>query len=517
MDLTWIGRSKVDHPLANARQARDLVSTLQPGDPATALRQITEWLASLNQTEGVKINRRFETVDLLDGAASTPQKKLSQNYLSTPRQQKYHENRLWNAAYGYWKELGDAYNVCIGEYESGSSGTTAIRRSLPLIVARTLRALTLQLKWGLLRYGPVERRIWSEISRLYLLAEQAGMADSAIAIYPDEHELTTPQREFLKALVLAASSPDGLLPMRLDIAERAVARFAGAFRLSIRPEGCTHSFDLAHSKPPVRLLKGPNPSETLRFFAAGEGLAELGRLTALISQSGVIPAEVNLGGSHDKEVVTGVLNHLAQTWSDRPPTRSAERRQTAGQITVVPGLNEMLGTFEPPLDDDLDFSCQASAEKWIVDNVSDYSYGAIIPARKGSWIRIGALIGVKNETSECWTIGIIRRIACDEYQQRRVGIQLLARTAIPIKIARIPETTSLNFTDHEPQQAAVLLTGYPDHQGEIGVVLRNGALNGCDGLEMAVREKSYLLRPTRIIEGGEDFDWATFKMTQPSA
>ncbi len=517
MDLTWIGGSKVDHPLADARQARDLVSTLQPGDPATALRQITEWLKSLNQTEGVKINRRFETVDLLDGAANGPQRTLSRDYLFTPREQKYHENRLWNAAYGYWKELGDAYNVCIREYESGSSGNTAIRRSLPVIVARALRALTLQLKWGFLRHGPVERRIWSEIARLYRLAEQAGMADSAIAIYPGEHELTTPQREFLKAVVLAASSPDGLLPMRLDIAERAVAHFASAFRLSTRPEGCTHCFDLAHSKPPVRLLKGLNPSETLRFFAAGEGLAELGRLTTRISQSGVIPVEVNLGGRHEKEVVTGVLNHLAHIWSDRPPTRGAERRQTAGQITVVPGLNEIIGTLEPHQDDDLDFTCQASAENWIVDNVSDYSYGAIIPSRKGNWIRIGALIGVKNETSEYWTIGLIRRIAWDEYHQRRVGIQLLARTAIPIKIARIPEATSLDFTDHEPQQRAVLLTGHPDHQEEIDVVLRNGALNGCDGLTMAMREKRYLLRTTRIIEGGEDFDWATFKMMQSSA
>jgi len=517
MDLTWIGGRKVDHPLADARHARDLVSTLPLGDPATALRQITEWLESLNQTEGLKINRRFETVDLLDGAANGPQKKLSHDYLFTPREQKYHENRLWNAAYGYWKELGDAYNLCISEYESGSSGTTAIRRSLPVIVARALRALTLQLKWELLRYGPVERRIWSEIARLYRLAEQAGMADSAIAIYPGEHELTTPQREFLKAVVLAASSPDGLPPLRLEIAERAVAHFAHGFRLSTRPEGCTHCFDLALSKPPVRLVKGPNPTETLRFFAASEGLAELGQLAARISRSGVIPAEANFDGGHEKEAVTAVLNHLVQAWSDQPPTRSAERRQTAGCITVVPGLNEILDTLEPRSEDDLDFSCQPSTESWIVDNASDYGYGAIIPARKGSWIRIGALIGVKNETSEYWTIGLIRRIACDEYRQRRVGIQLLARIAIPIKIARIPETTSLNFTDHEPQQAAVLLTAHPDHQEEIGVVLRNGALNGCDGLEMAVREKSYLLTPTRIIEGGEDFDWATFKMAQLSA
>lgn len=516
MDLKWLG-GRVGHPLADARQAHALVAELSAVDSGSALRQITRWLESLNQTEGLGIHRRFEIVDVLDGAANSPWEQLSQDYLSASHQQKYQGVRLWNGLYGYWKGLGDAYLACIRDYEHGSNSTTAFRKSLPVIVARALRALTLQLKWELIRYGPVEPRVWAEIARLYRLAEQAGVAEGAIAIYPGEHGTTTPQREFLKALVLAASSPDGLLPMRLEIAERAIAHLAGAFRLSTRPEGCTYGFDLALSKPPVRLLNQPDSRETLRFFAARDALADLDQLTARILRGGVTPERIDLGGSRDKGAVTGVLNHLAQVWSQRPPTRGAERRQIVSCITVVPGLNDIIGTLEPHPDDDLDFSNRLSTESWIVDNMSDCGYGAIIPARKGDWIRVGALIGVRGETSENWTVGLIRRIASDEHRQRRVGIQLLQKTETPIRIARIAEWNSLGVIDREPQQPAILLASDPGDEEEIGVVLHRGALRGCDGLEMEVGEKYYLLRATRIIEGGEDFDWAMFRIMQRGA
>ena len=43
----------------------------------------------------------------------------------------------------------------------------------------------------------------------------------------------------------------------------------------------------------------------------------------------------------------GTLRHLAQYWSDQPPARSSERRKTAGRITVVPGLKDILKTLDP--------------------------------------------------------------------------------------------------------------------------------------------------------------------------
>ena len=517
MALSWMGGGKADHPMADAKQAQRIVAELPANDPGKALQEITEWLESLNATEGFKLDRRFENIDLLDGAAKNHQRKLSQDYLSTSRQQKFHENRLWNGINGYWKELGASYVLCIKHYENGFSGAGTIKKSLPAITARALRALTLQLKWSLVRYGPIEPRVWSELARLYQSAEQQGIAEGETAIYPGAHGGGTVRREFLKALMLSASSTDGLPLMRQEIAERAVAHFSAGFRLSATPEGCTHCFDLATPKAPVRLLKGVAPSPTVRFFGAGEAQAGLAQLMGKIREMGAIPADVNLGGSYEKDIVLGVLQHLSLQWSDNPPARGSERRKTASRITVVPGFGEILGVLDPANNDELDFSQEGSqnVESWIVENVSEGGYGAIIPPKKSDWIKVGTLLGVQSETSKYWGIGLIRRIAADEHQQRRVGIQLLTKAAIPVKVAKSGMVSSSNAS-REPQQAILLATA-PDAQGEVGVVLRDGIFNGRDSLDMMVRDKAYLLMPSKMVEDGDDFDWAKFKVMQRSA
>lgn len=514
MAIKWIGGGKVDHPMADAKQAQQIVAELPANDAARALQEVTEWLESLNRTEGFRLDRRFENVDLLDGAAKNHQRKLAQDYLSTPRQQKFQEHKLWNGIYGFWKELGDAYILCLKHSESGFSGATAIKKSLPVIVARALRALTLQLKWGLLRYGPVEPRIWSELAPLYQAAEQKGIADGTIAVYPGAHGESTVQREFLKALMLSASSTDGLPPVRQEIAERAVAHFASGFRLSAKPEGCTYCFDMATPGTPVRLFKGVEQGPTLRFFGAGEALAGLDWLTAQILERGAVPADVNLGGSYDRDIVVGVLRHLALQWSDKPPARSSERRRTASRITVVHGLGEILGALNPATSNELDFSQERSqnVESWIVENASDGGYGAIVPYKKSDWIKVGTLLGLQSEASKYWGIGLVRRIASDDHQQRRIGIQLLSKAAIPIRISK-SRTISSSGAGREPEPA-ILLSTAPDAQGEIGVVLRDGIFNGRDSLDMTVRDKAYLLMPSKMVEDGEDFDWAKFKVMQ---
>ena len=240
MALKWLGGSKVDHPMANPVQARQVVAELPDQDATMALERIAEWLESLNQAEGFKVDRRYECVDLLDGAARRHQQGLTQEYLSTPRVQKFQENRLWSAASGYYKELGEAYVRCIKECVSGFDGASAAERVLPAIVARALRALAMQLKWTLLRYGLVERRIWTHLALLYRFSEEKGMSEKAIAIYPVPHPKTTVKCEFLKALMLPASSLDGLTPVKQQIAERTVAHFAESFLLSGEEIGRAH-------------------------------------------------------------------------------------------------------------------------------------------------------------------------------------------------------------------------------------------------------------------------------------
>lgn len=512
MAFKWTGGGAADHPLAGARQAREIIDGL-PSDATRALQEVTELLQSLNQAEGFRLNRRFENIGLLEGAVKDHQRTLLRDYLSTPRQQKYHENQLWTCASGFGKQLEAAYALCVRQYDSGFSGITSIRISLPVIMARTLRALTLQLKWALFRYGPVEPRIWGTIAGLYRLAELRGVADGVIPVYPGEPRKSTLQREFLKAVMLAASSPDRLLPIHQEIAERAIAHFAGAFRLSTRPEGCTHCLDLALRQPPLRLFQEVQPTETLRYFGAGEALAGLDHLKAQISNGG-IPEDFDLGGSYEPGLVAAVLERLAHTWSLPASVRGTERRQIAGNATAVPGLKELLSLFQPSGGEDLDFGQQKSAESWIVDNMSDGGYGAIIPPRTGEWVRVGALVGLKSETSQDWAVGVIRRITIDEHKQRRVGIQLLTKAAVPFALSMADSTTSLDFNlSTEP---GLLLDGSPDAGNEVGILVCTGVLNGVfkarDKLELKSRDQTLLVRLAKIVEAGEGFDWARFKV-----
>lgn len=505
--FNWLGGSKVDHPMADIRQAREIVAGLPENDASKALDEITYWLESLNRTEGFRPDRRFENIDLLDAAAKNHQRKLAQDYLSTSRQQKIRENRLWNSVSGFWKQLAGAYLKCVEQYQ-GSAGSD--RNKLPVVVARGMRALTLQLKWTRLRYGFPEPRLWSDLARLYEMAEAGGYLGSVIAIYPGIHGQSSVRQEFLKALMLTASSTDGLTPLQQEIAERVVAHFAAAFQLEkTATAGCGYGFDLAAARPPARLTKGVERKATLRYFGAGAGLAQLQQLIAAVEETGAIPQDVNLGGAYGKEAVVGVLKHLAQYWLSQPPARGSKRRKLATRITVVPGLSEICRTLASANRNAWDFNQEQPAESWIVENMSDGGYGAIIPAAKGDWVRIGGLIGVQTETAIYWGIGLIRRVAGDEYQQRRVGIQLLSSATIPVRIA----VNSTSDTDREPEPA-LLLSASPDSAGEVGVVMREGSFNPRDSLTMTVNNNSYLLIPSKLIEGGEDFDWAKFKVMQ---
>jgi len=510
--LNWIGGGKVDHPMADAKQARQLVAELPANDAARALEEITDWIESMNLTEGFRIDRRFENLDLLDSAAKNHQRKLSHDYLATPRQQKFQEHKLWTAVSRFWQALGDGYIQCIDQQEGGSSGATAVKKSLAVIVGRALRVLTLQLKWLLLRYGPVEPRLWQELARLYRFADQKGFVQARVAIYPSVHGESSVREEFLKSLMLAASSTDGLPPLKQQLAERAVAQFAGAFTLSTNPEGCTCSFDLSASRPPLRLFKKAAPSPNLIYFGAGPALAQLRQLIRQVVETGAVPKDINLGGTYENDIVISTLKHLETYWSDKPPARGSERRKTAVRITVVPGFTQILDAIDPANSDALDFSRAETAESWIVENASDNGYGAIIPAVKSDWIKVGALIGVRAESASYWGVGMIRRISRDEHQQRRVGVQLLSRTAIPIRLAH-PSTIS-GFSVGRDPGPGILLSTTPDGQGEVGVIMREGVYSARDSMEMIVRDKTYHLAPSRMVEGGEDFDWARFKVRQ---
>lgn len=510
--MALFGGSKPDHPMADIKQARTLIAELPANNAPKALEEVTFWLDSIIRTEGFKLDHRYQLFDLLDQAAKNHQRRINQDYLAIDRQEKFRENKLWSTVFEYWKMLGLAYEQCIELFEAEASGAGAIKKTVPVIIARAMRSLTLQLKWILLRYGLAEDRVWDELGRLYLFAEKVDIATTPIEIYPGPHGRGMIRQEFLKALMLCISSTDGLTPVKQEIAERTVANFGDLYILdSGLATGCNYFFDLAARKPPARVIKGAEPGSTVRFFGAGPALPALERLLEAIKTQGVTPAALNLGGTYELDLVVSVMQHLAQYWSDTPPARSSERRRIATSMTVVGGLQKIIETVTPPAEDDsLDFNAQGGGENWIVENVSDGGFGAIIPQAKIEWPKVGSLLGVQTETAQNWGAGLVRRLTSDEFQQRRAGIQLLSMVVIPVTLA--PAIDGSTADPGRDGSSAVLLSKSPDKNGEILLLLREGSFSPRQALDMNVRGKQYYLMPGRLIEGGEDFDLASFKV-----
>ena len=498
--LKWIVGAKVDHPLADAKQSRAAVSGL-PADSVRALDQITRWLQPLKETEGLKADRLFEIVDLVDTAAKTHQRKLFSDYLGMSRQQKLQEHKVWTCGFNFSKELADAYHLCVTRCDESSAG--AVRKQLAVIVARALRALAFQMKWTMLRYGPFEPRLWSSIGALYVHAEKAGFVDTTVAIYSGSGGNGTVRQEYLKALMLWASRADVLPPAKQEIVERVIAQYADTYRLAPEPfAGAIYYFDPAQDRPPSRVLLTSPIAGGVHFFGPGEAQAKVARLIGVLGKDEPLPAALNFGRNQPPDVVLSVLRHLALHWSANPPTRIAERRPATARITVVPGYTQLLGEFEREESDALNFSGRA-AESWVVENASENGYGALVPAAATDWIRAGELIGVQVEGSAAWAAGLVRRVARDEKRQYHVGIEVISRSVDMVNISAGAGRES---------EHAMLLSREPDANGEVPVVMRAARFDAANSLRMELHDASYLLMPSRLIETGEDFDRAMYRM-----
>ena len=510
--MALFGGSKPDHPMADSKNAKKLIAELPAGDSLKALEEVTFWLDSIMHEEGFKVDYRFELYDALDQAAKFHPRKLAQEYLATDRQEKFRESKLWHASFEFWKTLGGAYTQCVEQFQAGAPGSGGFKKDMPSAIARALRTLTLQLKWGLLRYGPLEDRVWHDIGRLYLFADTHNMSAVPLQIYPGQHGGGTIKQEVLKALMLSVSSTDGLAPLSQEIAERTIAHFGDQFTLQSKPApGCNFFFDLSMRKPAARVMKNLEPSATTRYFGAGKAMAALVQMAQTVKQQNAVPSDINLGGTYEPELVLSVMQHLASYWSDKPPARSSERRKTATRMTVVHGFRETFANIDPSSQEDsLDFHQQDGSESWIVENVSEGGFGAIIPQVKSDWIKLGCLIGLQTETSKFWGAGVIRRITRDEFQQRRVGIEVLSKAAIPVMLT--PDGTASSFNAARGGEPGILLSTAPDKNGEIALLLREGNYSPRQALEMSVRGKTYYLMPSKLVEGGEDFDYARFKV-----
>jgi len=504
-------KSRAEHPMAEEKAAKVFLSELPSQDPYKMLEELAFWLDATRTSDGLKPQRAYEIVDQLDNAGKVQQRKLSQEYLAGGvRLQKFQEQHIWSTVVEFWRQVGAAYEFCLAQTLPGVSGSGALKPLAPTIAARALRALALELKWALMRYGPVDPTLWGRLGALYSQAEAGGFALKACTVYPGPHSDSTVQREYLKALMLSISATDSLLPRKLEIAERIVAQFSDGFVLQREPvKGCHYYVDLQVAKPPTRMVAKVTPAPSVRYFGPAAAAERVEALITGIVERGVVPADVNLGGSYEAGMVLEVARHLARYWAAVPPARREERRRSVARIHVVHNFDDVLGIISGE-SRDLDF--QQNIETWTVENESDSGFGALIPDSASDWLRVGTLLGIKLEDGNAWGVGIVRRLTNHPSQHRYVGIQTLAKGGARVKLFPVgAKDMSGGGAD-----AVLLPSSAADSSGtgELHLLMRMGSFSPRQSFQMRAYEREYLLVPKALLEGGQDFDMAKFRVMQ---
>ncbi len=493
--IKLFGSGGPDHPMADAKEARQLLEQLPAQDPIKALEELGHWHESVSLAEGFRPERRIQLLLQIDDAAQSRLTKVTRDYLAPSRLSRVQENRLWTAAHGYWCQAGMAMARSVDLFVQGAKGAEAAKTLLPQLLVRCLRALAQQIKWMHLRYGPYDSAVWGVLNRVYAYAEARNLAQARV------QGDTSPRLEYLRGLMFSASSPEGLLPSEIELAERIITQFSAHFNLAAASAAeLPYWTDLGQAMAPLRAVRPPAPAPGLRCFGAGAALNEVTALAERIRVTAAVPS-VLLGFADDADEVLEVLEHLAMYWSAQPPERKHQRHSVKSRLSVANGLKGVIET----LGESASLAFDGSAvESWIVENVSAGGFGAVISQVKGDWLRVGALVAMQPEGGSNWVVGLVRRVNKTAGQQARVGIQTLSRSPSVSQFA-------ISGSRGAAGEQGVLLKGSDPAAAEVQIALRPGVFAPGQNLEATRAGRQHIYMPTGFGERGEDFEIGRFR------
>jgi hypothetical protein len=495
------GRSRPDHPMADARSARRILEEL-PRDPVKALEELGHWHESVSQFADFRPDARTEVLLLIDAAAEERVRKVTREYLAPGRLSRFQENRLWTAANGYWRHAGLALARAVDLFVQGAKGVERAKPQLPLLLVSALRALAQQILWAYLRYGPHDPVVWGAFNRIYGYAEAQGLAQAQVTTRAGALQGTTPQLEYLRGLMLSAGAPESLLPAHLVLAEKLVGCFVHLMRIRAgRSAEVPFWTDVQGSMVPLRASRLLQPGAGVRFFGAGAALGELEALRDRLRAAKAPQADLGVGAPVERDDALELLEHLLKCWSPQAPARKHQRHAVKSRLDVANGWSGVLEALDPSASLSFD---GGGMESWVVENASAGGFGALVAALKGDWLRVGVLVAMQPEGGNNWLVGIVRRVQKTTGSQARVGVETLAHS---------PEIAQFSLGPGEaPSEIGVLLRPAAPGATEVRIALRPGVFAPGHNLECrdaAAAQRVFV--PTRLVDRGEDYEIARFR------
>jgi len=473
---------------------------------AAQLEAITPRLAEISADEKLRLAERIKAIQEIEDIGRSHEGVAARGFFEASRAGQEEERRLWQISREFWAQLAAAYNACLAAHIRGD-GLDGGKTDLTHLVIRLLRAYQSRLKWDWFRHGPHSLGFWETIGHAYLYAMQEGVHQRFEKVYPGSAEPTSVEREYLRILMLQASSLDRLLPLEIRIVEEVVDHFLPDFSFSAkRLEGHTHWVDAARRRPPARLMgEKMETSPVQRFFGPGAALSGLAEVADCLRQGEAAP-QFRITRYFSPRVILPVLQHLTTYWAPTPPRRRYTRYQAQSRMAVISGLTQinlhLCGAAAEALG--VNENSEPRRCEWMIDNISRDGIGAqlrLATSRVTEEVRIGTLICMRPEGVNQWLVGVVRRFSRETEEHGLVGIETLTRAPL------------LTEVDCGGQREQALLLNKPRLGRTVRLVLRAGTgLCTKAPLLLPVEGKTAHLINGKLVETGIAFDIARYRV-----
>ncbi len=500
MMLSGIFSKKSDHPMANIKSAQALLEDLPKNDNYKSLMEISEWAESVADHTDFRLDHQFAVLRLLDESAQSYVRKLAYEYFSPQELSLFQENHLWLVLGNWHRHIARAYYVLFKRYYNKDKGADSIRTQLPLLVARTVSAMTGQLKFICSHYGPIDNTIWHHLAELYRLAEQQQYLDVPLELYNGSATNTSVRAELAKLLCWYSCGINTLKPLYIHLTERLTGQFSSSIQLSAEQD--SHSlfcFDLEQPAAPSHIRSLGNAST--RYISMAEMHPRLHELISILSK-GLMPKKLNLGGIYHAEPVLEAAQYLLE-YLTSPPSRGSARHEIEAGLRIMHGFARMIQRT----DIELNF-LDDSPGYWEAEDISASGFCALVPVGGTDGIRIGSLLGVQPDGVGHWGAAVVRRLMRDESNRLHVGAEMLSHQYSGVFLNYRGGVTEdglpalwLQYNSATPVIEAKLL-------------MKAGAFFAHRSLQTQLNDKNYLLIPEKLLEKGLDYDLATFRVIE---
>ncbi len=542
LSLFNISKLKRD-PFANKKSVLAWLSELPNIDIAATQEQITSTLTRLRSQPPHADHDRLEVLACIDDYSQPLLSQLCTQYLRNSRMSTAMEARLWHSIYTYYREITFAYysgiNPDTADPELKTPGALQ-----PQITLRMLNNLGNLFKWRFIHYDRPDEDLWRLLHQVYRMSEASGFANQLLPLYPGGESKCVHQ--FVRALLLAQMHPSALPARQIEMADIWLLKWVHL--LEIEPAPCLprHHFviDLAQSSGVEAVTDRPYP-DTSRCWDASPLLAQLHRTREEIKTQKRAPSpEIDARAPEYLKMLAYV--ELQLTPGNLGKLRKAPRTATKKTLHVLHGfyvictaIKNHNAPVQPAIEADANMlyaemvdiqlygfvtettrnrqqqrsvptkAAELPYESWEAENVSTKGYLARSPTANNDWLRLGCLVGVKDE-NDYWKVAVVRRLSRARLGNTRVGMEVLAQTPV-LAALRTPRLPAIAAPDNHntPSAAAgtsvMALITSPIQGGHLALIIDSVQYAKERPFQTTIDGKPVSIRLERVLEKGDSW------------